>query len=201
MNLTPTPIRSSYQSYITSEESYCSPWDLKMQEEKFKSLNNQHQIISSDKTNRSIPLSFNNHTNKSFHRTHSVPKSSTKKSFIHRELSPPELPPFPPGGLKLPCQCRSGSLTDSQPISFEICSCMNKDQSTLFHNKHIHSSIQNNSLPKTPTAYEKPWETLQTSLINNFHRRSLQKLPSTSQHCSPRRHLDDMKTIPIDRYL
>lgn len=194
MSLTTTPIRSSFQLRVNSEESYCAPWDLKIQEQKLKVLNEQHQIPSSNKNNRSIPLSFNN---KSFHRTQSARKSTTKKSFTHRELSPPVLPPFPPGGLKPSCQCTT--------ISSEVCSCVNRNQTASFH----FQPINNHSLPKTPTAYEQPWDTLKTSLINNLHRRSLQKLPSTTQHCSPLsfsmtsqcRHSHDAITTPIDRYL
>jgi len=132
MSLTTAPIQSSFQSSIISEECYCAPWDLKIQEEKFKFLNEQHQISLSNKKNQSIPLSFN-HSNikKPFHRTYSARKSSTKKSSSHRELSPPVLPPFPPGGLIPSCQfnnnnekldpqtIRSGA--DIQLMPFEVC--------------------------------------------------------------------------------
>lgn len=36
-------MRSSVQSCFISEESYCAPWDLKIQEEKFKRLNDLRQ--------------------------------------------------------------------------------------------------------------------------------------------------------------
>lgn len=41
MSLLTAPMRSSLQSCLITEESYCAPWDLKIQEEKFKQLNNQ----------------------------------------------------------------------------------------------------------------------------------------------------------------
>jgi hypothetical protein len=138
MSPTTAPMQSSFQSCAISEECYCAPWDLKTEEEKFKLLNEQHQIS----------LSFNHiNINKPFHRTYSARRSSTKKSFIHRDLSPPVLPRFPPGGLipsyqgvtnnnteKFdPSTVRSDTGTshrfsfasksppDTQPRSFEVC--------------------------------------------------------------------------------
>jgi len=135
MSLTTAPMRSSFQSCIISEECYCAPWDLKIQEEKLKFLNEQHQIpLLSNKNTQSIPLSFNHsHIKKPFHRTYSARKLSTKKSSTHRELSPPVLPPFPPGGLIPSCQCCTNNTTgkldpqtvrssaDTQLMSFEVC--------------------------------------------------------------------------------
>jgi hypothetical protein len=212
MSPTTVPIRSSFQSRIISEESYCSPWDLKIQEEKLKLLNEQHHIS----------LSFNQ---KPFHRTNSARSSTRKNSFKHRELSPPAVPPFPSGGLIPSCQCGTNNITE-QLAPQTVRSDADTSRSFLFASKsppnrrtqrietvdtqsHLNSSIQNNSLPKAPTSYEQSWSTLQTSLINNLHGRSLQKIPSTKQHCSSPpfpllsscRHSDDMITIPIDRYL
>jgi hypothetical protein len=210
MSLTTAPMQSSFQSSIISEECYCAPWDLKIQEEKFKFLNKQHQI----------PLSFNNsNIKKPFHRTYSARKSSTKKSSTHRELSPPVLPPFPPGGLIPSCQfstnnnneklnpqtIRSGA--DIQLMPFEVCIYVFKRdqkvhfsflQTALLHFKHLNSS-----------PYEQPWGKLQTSLNKNHRGRSLQTIPNTKQNCSsptfpiisPCRHPNNSTTTPIDRYL
>lgn len=38
-------MRSSVQSCLISEQSYCAPWDLKIQEEKFKRLNELQQSV------------------------------------------------------------------------------------------------------------------------------------------------------------
>jgi hypothetical protein len=142
--MTTVPMRSSYQSCVISEESYCTPWDLKIQTEKLKLLNEQHQISLSNKNNQLISVPFNHsNINKPLHRTYSVRKSSTKKSFIHRKLSPPALPPFPPGGLIPSCQCSANNKldrsdidtsrsvlfasTDTQSIPFEVCLILNRD--------------------------------------------------------------------------
>ena len=90
MNLTTNPC-------IISEESYCAPWDLKIQEEKFKILNEKHL------SNTQLYPLFNFHKVKN--RTYSVPKLSVKKTSTHRELSPPVRPPIPIGGLIPSCQC------------------------------------------------------------------------------------------------
>ncbi len=87
MSLITAPMRSSFQLCDISEESYCAPWDLKIQEEKFK------QISSS-------------YNQKPFPRTYSVrPPSSRKKSFTHCELLPHIVPPLPLGGLVPSCLC------------------------------------------------------------------------------------------------
>ena len=123
-----TASRSPFQSHVVSDESYCSPWDLKSQEEKFKLLsekrststsntitaltdalphpsNTNHRTtsLSSSSTSSSSNNNNNNNNNNSnnpFQRTRSArTSSSTKKSFTLCEPSPPILPPLPPGGL------------------------------------------------------------------------------------------------------
>lgn len=42
MSLLTAPMRSSVQSCLIAEESYCAPWDLKIQEERFQRLKEQH---------------------------------------------------------------------------------------------------------------------------------------------------------------
>jgi hypothetical protein len=86
------------QSSIISEEAYCTPWDLKIQEEKFK-LFNEQQITSS-------------YIRKPFHRAYSVRASSRKKSFVPRERSPPVPPPLPPGGFTPSCLCLTNNNID-----------------------------------------------------------------------------------------
>ncbi|CAF2388351.1 unnamed protein product [Rotaria sp. Silwood2] len=161
-------MQSSFQSCGISEESYCAPWDLKIQEEKLKLLNEQRQISSSNTNtslidnllhssninNQSTSSSFSrNHTNRSFHQTCSVHTSSstttTKKSLVHLELTPPELPPLPPGGLIPSCQCgisnnirNKNSIIENLDLSFEktsncliphaICSGTDTSRSFLF---------------------------------------------------------------------
>ncbi len=176
------------QSSSISEESYCTPWNLKIQEEKFKLLNEQqqHQITSS-------------YNRKPFHRTYSVRASSRKKSFTPREQSPPVLPPFPPGGFTPSCLCITNNNTDLQTTH----SSTNTSRDFLFASKNRtpvnHQSRLNISLPKIQTAYDQPWDTLQTSLINNLHGRSLQKIPTTSPlNSSCQYSVDD---TPIDRYM
>ncbi len=133
-----TAARSPFQTHVVSEESYCSPWDLKSQEEKLKLLSEQRSTSSSNTitaltdallhpsntTNRSISLSSSINTNNNpFHRTRSArTTSSTKKSFILREPSPPLLPPLPPGGLIPPstnvtCQCGSNNNTRNRSFN------------------------------------------------------------------------------------
>jgi hypothetical protein len=214
MSLTRAPIPSS----VISEECYCAPWDLKIQEEKLKLINEQHQISlpnllfhSSNNTNQSI--------SQPSHRTYLAHKSSKKKSFTHRELSPPVLPPFPPGGLISSCQCTE--TLDPPTIHSDV----DTSHSFLFVSKalpnkctqriesvdtqpHLNSSIQNNSLPKLQTSYKQSWDALGTSVINNLHGRSLPKIPNIEQDCSSStfpivsscQHSDDAATIPIDRY-
>jgi hypothetical protein len=134
-----TAARSPFQTHGVSEESYCSPWDLKSQEEKFKLLSEQRSISSSNTitaltdallhpsntTNRSTSLSSSNinNNNNPFQRTRSArTTSSTKKSFTLREPSPPLLPPLPPGGLiptitPIPCQCGSNNNTRNRSLN------------------------------------------------------------------------------------
>ncbi|CAF0822516.1 unnamed protein product [Rotaria sp. Silwood1] len=283
-SITTTMQSSSFQSCDISEESYCAPWDLKIQEEKLKLFNEQRQASSSS-SNTSTPFidkllhssninnqstsssSSRNYINKSCHQpcsTHTL--SSTKKSLIHLELTPPELPPLPPGGLIPSFQCgisndirnknpiienldlslkknshclnlhKTCSRTDtSRSFLFALTSPSNKRskkhditattnntqsmpfETSLLHFKHLSSSIQNNSLHKIPTNYERPWDKSQTSFINNLslannrNGGSLQKMPyteQTQQNCSPStisltspcQHLEDIREIPIDCY-
>jgi hypothetical protein len=129
-----TAARSPFQTHVVSEESYCSPWDLKSQEEKLKLLSEKRSISSSNTitaltdallhpsntANRTISLSSSNNP---FHRTRSArTTSSTKKSFTLREPSPPLLPPLPPGGLIPPstnvtCQCGSNNNTRTRSLN------------------------------------------------------------------------------------
>ena len=71
---------------IIPEESYCAPWDLKIQEEKF-----QRAATSSNTRLGSIPFSQAPAHNPS-PPIPAVRRASTKKS-------PPSRPPLPPGGL------------------------------------------------------------------------------------------------------
>ncbi|CAF1213740.1 unnamed protein product [Rotaria magnacalcarata] len=271
-----TAAQSSFQACSTSEESYCSPWDLKLQEEKFKLLNEQHQISlpkpsaplmddvlqSPNINNQSTSLTFNrNHANKLFHPTCSVRQSSsttTRKSLIHFELLPPELPPLPPGGLVPSCPSSTNNNTHNENSIIDnldlpskgiihgltqqkICSGTDTSRSFLFavtspcskrsknvdttttkttkddnpptlfaaallRFKHLSSSVQNNSLYKIETAYEQPWDKLQTSFLNNLSSStnrnggSLQKIPFTEQKHQRCSYSDDTKITPIDRY-
>lgn len=124
MSPTKSAIRSSLKSCIITEESYCAPWDLKIQEKKLKSLNEQHQPTSSHANvplvtsqvhlshihNQLAPLSVNHsHVDRSCHRIGTRRTSSTTRipsqSFTNVEISPPILPPLPSGGLIPSCQC------------------------------------------------------------------------------------------------
>ena len=139
-----TAARSPFQTHgSVPEESYCSPWDLKSQEEKFKLLSEQRSISSTSNTitaltdallhpsntsNRSTSHSASNLIQSPFQRTRSArTTSSTKKSFTLREPSPPLLPPLPPGGLippptpplqpstnSVPCQCGGNSNNNTR---------------------------------------------------------------------------------------
>jgi hypothetical protein len=130
-----TASRSPFQSHAVSDESYCSPWDLKTQEEKFKLLSEQRSTSTSNTitaltdallhpsntNNRSTSLSSSN--NNPFHRTRSARTTSfSKKPFILREPSPPVLPPLPPGGLLPPstnvaCHCGSNNNTRNRSLN------------------------------------------------------------------------------------
>jgi len=153
-----TASRSPFQSHGVSDESYCSPWDLKTQEEKLKLLSEQRSTSSSNTitaltdallhpsntNNRSTSLSSNNNNNNVFHRTRSArTTSSTKKSFTLREPSPPLLPPLPPGGLVPPAQipqttnitCHCGGGTNSN----------NNTRNRSFSNNNTNTNNNNNN--------------------------------------------------------
>jgi hypothetical protein len=109
---------SSFQPCLISEESYCSPWDLKIQEDKLKSLN-EHQQTSTD------TLLHPSLSNNPFRQTHSICTSlSTNKSLIHHQPLPPAPPPVPFGGLISSNQCntrnRSNSIIENQGPSRSI---------------------------------------------------------------------------------
>ena len=130
-----TAARSPFHPHVVSEESYCAPWDLKSQEEKFKLLSEQRPTPSSSSstitalTDALLHPSSTNHrsissssVNNPFQRTRSARTTSfNKKSLVIQELVPPLLPPLPPGGLVPPpppsainhgsCQCGSNSST------------------------------------------------------------------------------------------
>lgn len=100
------------QSCLTSEESYCAPWDLKTQEEKLKLLNEQHQLSSlTDTLLHSSNQSSLNHKS-TFHRTYSARTSSKIKqtSTTHRVPSPSH-------------QCSTNKIFD--PPFKRISSCFN----------------------------------------------------------------------------
>ncbi|CAF1051549.1 unnamed protein product [Adineta steineri] len=79
------------QSCSMTEESYCAPWDLQIQEEKLKFLNQQHQRSSLSASTTLSDTLFHpshinyqtsiNHTNTPFHRTYSV-RTPTKKQLF-----------------------------------------------------------------------------------------------------------------------
>jgi hypothetical protein len=186
-------IRAPMQSSIISEEFYCAPWNLKIQEEKFKSLNEQHQITSS-------------YNHKPFHRAYSVRSSPRKKSFKPRELSPPVPPPLPPGGFTPSCLCITNNNTERTVRSSTNTSrnFFVASKSPLNIRAQRNQSHLNISLPKIQTAYDQPWDILQTSVINKLHGRSLQKQNYSSSALplvSSCQYFDDTATIPIDRYL
>lgn len=112
--------RSSVQLHTSFEESYCSPWDLHIQEEKLKLLNEQYQtsltkpsappiddMFDSFNVNNPSTSSSYNRINRSPHPTSSLRRSSsnTRKSLINLSLLPPELPPLPKDGLLKNFQC------------------------------------------------------------------------------------------------
>jgi hypothetical protein len=183
---------------MITEESYCSPWDLKIQEERFKLLNEQQQ------------RSLSSINQKTFQRTHSARTSSRKKSFTSRKQSPPVLPPLPAGGLLPPSHCTAEKANTDTSQSFLFTSKSPPHQRTQRNESvTIRPPVRNRSLPKTQTTYDQPWNVLQTSLIHNLHGRSLQKMSTTKPHCSSPtfpivsscQFSDDTTDIPIDRYL
>ena len=117
-----TAARSPFHPHVVAEESYCSPWDLKSQEEKFKLLSEQRPTPSSSLSNTTSsstitaltdallhPSSTNHRStssssmNNPFQRTRSARTTSfNKKSFVIQEPTPPVVPPLPPGGLVPP---------------------------------------------------------------------------------------------------
>lgn len=148
-----TAARSPFQTHGVLEESYCSPWDLKSQEEKFKLLSEQRSAPSSNTitaltdallhpsntTNRSTSLSSPNHTHNPFQRTRSArTTSSTKKSFTLREPSPPLLPPLPPGGLVPPPAPSSTSATGT-------CQCGGNSNNNT-RNRSLNNNNNNNAI-------------------------------------------------------
>lgn len=151
-----TAARSPFQTHGVSEESYCSPWDLKSQEEKFKLLSEQQRSTSStsntitaltdallhpsNTSNRLTSHSSFNHTSNPFQRTRSArTTSSTKKSFTVREPSPPLLPPLPPGGLIPP---PPSSLPSSTPLN---CQCGNGNSANNTRNRSLNNNNSNNN--------------------------------------------------------
>lgn len=153
-----TAARSPFQTHgSVSEESYCSPWDLKSQEEKFKLLSEQRSISSTSNTitaltdallhpsntsNRSTSHSASNLIQSPFQRTRSArTTSSTKKSFTLREPSPPLLPPLPPGGLIPP-----PPLPAAQPSTTSVpCQCGGNSNNNT-RNRSLNNNNNNNSI-------------------------------------------------------
>lgn len=156
-----TAARSPFQTHGVSEESYCSPWDLKSQEEKFKLLSEKRPTTttttnaitsltdallhpSSNTNNRSTTLSsLNNNNNQNpFQRTRSArTTSSTKKSFTLREPSPPLLPPLPPGGLIPPVLSSSPSSTTNI-----TCQCGSNSNTRNRSSNTLNTNNNNNSI-------------------------------------------------------
>lgn len=148
-----TAARSPFQSHGVPEESYCSPWDLKSQEEKFKLLSEQRSISSTSNTitaltdallhpsntsNRSTSHSASNLIQSPFQRTRSArTTSSTKKSFTLREPSPPLLPPLPPGGLIQP-----PTPSSTNPVT---CQCGGNSNNNT-RNRSLNNNNNNNSI-------------------------------------------------------
>ncbi len=150
-----TAARSPFQSHGVPEESYCSPWDLKSQEEKFKLLSEQRSTSTSNTItaltdallhpsntgNRSTSLSSSNITHNPFQRTRSArTTSSTKKSFTVREPSPPVLPPLPPGGLIPPLSPSSSSVSTNI-----TCQCGSANSNNSTRNRSLNNN-NNNSI-------------------------------------------------------
>jgi len=152
-----TAARSPFQTHGVSEESYCSPWDLKSQEEKFKLLSEQRSTSSSNTitaltdallhpsnaANRSTSLSSSNINHNPFQRTRSArTTSSTKKSFTLRETSPPVLPPLPPGGLIPQPPPPSSSSSASTNVT---CQCVGGSSNNNTRNRSLNNN-NNNSI-------------------------------------------------------
>jgi hypothetical protein len=150
-----TAARSQFQTHGVSEESYCSPWDLKSQEEKFKLLSEQRSTSTSNTittltdallhpsnaANRSTSLSSSNINHNPFQRTRSArTTSSTKKSFTLREPSPPVLPPLPPGGLLPPPSSSSSASTNI------TCQCGSGNSNNNTRNRSLNNNNNNNSI-------------------------------------------------------
>ena len=150
-----TAARSPFQTHGVPEESYCSPWDLKSQEEKFKLLSEQRSTSTSNTItaltdallhpsntgNRSSSLSSSNIAHNPFQRTRSArTTSSTKKSFTVREPSPPVLPPLPPGGL-IPLSSSVSTNT--------TCQCGSTNSNNNTRNRSLNNN-NNNSITEGP---------------------------------------------------
>ena len=125
--------QSTFQACAPAEEAYCAPWDLKRQEEKFQYLNGHRP--KSPSTIRTVPNRAIIHPFSSEHTP-----CDQNPSFVSCQLSPPVLPPLPPGGLVpassgiLHHSSRS-SLTDhrtvpSQPSDYPR-HCIPSNQSSL----------------------------------------------------------------------
>ncbi|CAF0977502.1 unnamed protein product [Adineta ricciae] len=218
------------QSHSMPEESYCAPWDLRVQEEKLRLLNEHHQTSSIKKNSNTTfrsPLTNQQPTSISFHRTSSVRGSSKLPSEIpilpsrdfianYQSNNNPNIK-HSNSSLKKLSNCfnthttRTGTILSPKKV---ISKCDNQSMSfetALLRFKCLSASIHNNSLPKPVLSYEQPWHEFNAPHLHNRHGRSLQKLPNTEeiqQHCmSPAfssdasyRQADDLATVPIERY-
>ena len=84
---------------LIAEDSYCAPWDLKIQEEKFQ----RAAAFSTASLGSSPPA-----------QSRTVPPSLTTKKFSSE--SPPVVPPLPPGGL-LPAPNVCGIASRNRTVS------------------------------------------------------------------------------------